>query len=39
MNERLYLGWRVPCLGLTIVGGLDISAFIYYNVYSEIPRM
>jgi hypothetical protein len=36
MDERLYLGWRVPCLGLTIVGGLDISVI---NFYSDIPRM
>ena len=32
MKERrqLYLQWRVPCLGLTIVGELDISAFHGY---------
>ena len=34
MDERLYLGWRVPCLGLTIFGGLDISVI---NSYSDIP--
>ncbi len=32
MDQQLYEGWRVPCLGLTIVGKLDISAF---NLYSD----
>jgi len=27
MDQQLYEGWRVPCLGLTIIGKLDISAF------------
>jgi hypothetical protein len=29
-HQQLYLGWRVPCVGLTIVGELDISAFHRY---------
>jgi hypothetical protein len=28
--RQLYLGWRVPCVGLTIIGELDISAFHRY---------
>jgi len=28
MDQQLYEGWRVPCLGLTIIGKLDISAFM-----------
>jgi hypothetical protein len=26
-HQQLYLQWRVPCLGLTIVGELNVSAF------------
>lgn len=28
VDEQLYLGWRIPCLGLTIVGELDIDILI-----------
>jgi hypothetical protein len=28
--RQLYLRWRVPCVGLTIVGELDTSAFHSY---------
>jgi hypothetical protein len=31
MDQQTYEGWRVPCLGLTIVGKLDISAFHLYS--------
>jgi len=30
MDRQIYEGWRVPCLGLTVVGKLDISAFHLY---------
>ncbi len=30
--RELYLRWRVPCLGLTIVGELGISAFCYMKI-------
>ena len=29
-HRQLSLGWRVPCVSLTIVGKLDISAFHRY---------
>jgi hypothetical protein len=29
-HRQLYLRWRVPCVGLTIVGEWDISAFYGY---------
>ena len=31
MDQKIYEGWRVPCLGLTIVGKFDISAFHLYS--------
>jgi hypothetical protein len=29
-HRQLYLRWRVPCVGLTVVGEVDISAFRGY---------
>ena len=37
--RQLYLRWRVPCVGLTIVGELDTSAFHRVIWRSDIPRM
>ena len=31
MDQQIYEGWRVPYLGLTIVGKLNISAFHLYS--------
>jgi hypothetical protein len=36
MDGQLYERWKVPCLGLTIVGTLDIAAF---NLYSDFLRL
>lgn len=36
-HEELYMGWRVPCLGMTIVGELDFSlgqSDVMYCTYS-----
>jgi len=32
-HRQLYLKWRVPCLGVTIVGELDISPFHVYSMF------
>ena len=33
IRRQLYLQWRVPCLGLTIVGELNVSAFHVYSTF------
>lgn len=35
VHRKIYLGWRVPCLGLIIVGELEISAFHGFLMSSE----
>jgi hypothetical protein len=37
-HQGLYLGWRVPCLGLTIVGKLDISESLVESDYVRRTR-
>jgi hypothetical protein len=32
-QQLLYVRWRVPCVGLTIVGELDISSFHVYSTF------
>ena len=40
VDEQLYLGWRIPCLGLTIVGELDIDILISQSFEDlDISRM
>jgi hypothetical protein len=37
-RKQLFLRWRVPCMGLTIVGKLDVPYFMFIQCY-HIPRL